>query len=162
MVNTNKRKEPAIYGLYSEPGVYHYIGSTSQNSRTRLWEHIYRARNNHSAPVYQWANAHLALCPHHPAHRKRPLLRRPDDYHTWLGAHHIRLGKLCRGSAAKLWDWRLAVRNRVRNFRCEIRTHWLLGAICCRHHRAFHHGKGARERQQRLSGCQLLDFDVDR
>jgi len=54
MVNMNKHKEPAIYALYSEPGVYCYIGSTSKNSQNRLWEHKYRARNNHSAPVYQW------------------------------------------------------------------------------------------------------------
>jgi len=54
MVNVNKHKQPAIYALYSEDGVYCYIGSTSKNSQNRLWEHKYRARNNHSAPVYQW------------------------------------------------------------------------------------------------------------
>lgn len=54
MVNMNKHKEPAIYALYTEPGVYFYIGSTSKNSLNRLWEHNYRARNNHTAPVYQW------------------------------------------------------------------------------------------------------------
>lgn len=54
MVNMNKHKEPAIYALYTEPGVYYYIGSTSKNSLNRLWEHKYRARNNHTAPVYKW------------------------------------------------------------------------------------------------------------
>lgn len=54
MVNMNKYKNPAIYALYAEEGVYSYIGSTSKNSLNRLWEHNYRARNGHTAPVYEW------------------------------------------------------------------------------------------------------------
>jgi hypothetical protein len=54
MVNMNKYKQPAIYALYVDEGVFCYIGSTSKNSLNRLWEHNYRARNGHSAPVYQW------------------------------------------------------------------------------------------------------------
>ena len=50
----NKYINPAIYALYVEEGVYCYIGSTSKNSLYRLWEHNYRARNGHAAPVYQW------------------------------------------------------------------------------------------------------------
>jgi len=54
MVNMNKHKDPAIYALYVDEGVYCYIGSTSANSTRRYYEHIYRARSGHSAPVYQW------------------------------------------------------------------------------------------------------------
>lgn len=54
MVNMNKHKNPAIYALYVDEGIYCYIGSTSANSTRRFYEHIYRARIGHSAPVYEW------------------------------------------------------------------------------------------------------------
>lgn len=54
MVNMNKYKDPAIYALYVDEGVFCYIGSTSKNSLNRLWEHNYRAKSGHTAPVYQW------------------------------------------------------------------------------------------------------------
>lgn len=54
MVSMNKFKDPAVYALYVDDGVYRYIGSTTGNSQNRLWEHIYRGRNGHDSPVYQW------------------------------------------------------------------------------------------------------------
>lgn len=52
MVNMNKHKDPCIYGLTSDAGVF-YVGTTKTNAQNRLWEHIYRARSGHIAPVYQ-------------------------------------------------------------------------------------------------------------
>lgn len=54
MVNMNKFKDPAIYALYVDDGVYYYVGSTTGNSKNRLWEHIYRGRAGHDSPVYHW------------------------------------------------------------------------------------------------------------
>lgn len=50
----NHHKNPSIYALFVDEGVYCYVGSTSINSANRLWEHIYRARSGHTAPVYSW------------------------------------------------------------------------------------------------------------
>lgn len=54
MPNMNKHIDPCIYALYVDEGQYCYIGSTSKNAQNRLWEHIYRARKGHPAPVYEW------------------------------------------------------------------------------------------------------------
>jgi len=54
MVNMNKLKDPAVYALLAGDGQIRYVGSTSQNATTRLWEHISRARAGHPSPVYQW------------------------------------------------------------------------------------------------------------
>lgn len=43
-----------IYALHAGDGVYRYVGSTSKNSKNRLYEHIYRARSGHPSPVYMW------------------------------------------------------------------------------------------------------------
>lgn len=52
----NKFKKPSIYALTEPDGGFFYVGRTKLNSQNRLWEHIYRARINHSAPVYQKMN----------------------------------------------------------------------------------------------------------
>jgi len=49
----NKFRDPAVYALHAGDHRYFYVGSTSMNSKTRLWEHISRARSGHMAPVYQ-------------------------------------------------------------------------------------------------------------
>lgn len=54
MVNVNNYRNPAIYGLHSGDGRYAYVGSTTKNSKNRLYEHNYRARIGHTAPVYVW------------------------------------------------------------------------------------------------------------
>lgn len=54
MVNMNKHIDPCIYALHIGDGLLHYIGSTSKNPLNRMWEHIYRARSGHTAPVYDW------------------------------------------------------------------------------------------------------------
>lgn len=54
MVNMNKLKRPAIYALHTGDHRYFYVGATCQNSQTRLWEHIHRARSGHTGPVYAW------------------------------------------------------------------------------------------------------------
>lgn len=54
MPNMNKHIDACIYALYVNEGEYCYIGSTSKNAQNRLWEHIYRARKGHLAPVYEW------------------------------------------------------------------------------------------------------------
>lgn len=54
MVNMNKLKRPAIYALHAGDFRMAYVGTTSKNSKNRLWEHIYRARNGHPSPVYEW------------------------------------------------------------------------------------------------------------
>lgn len=54
MVNMNKFKDPAVYGLHAGDGEIRYVGATRGNSKNRLWEHIYRANSGHNAPVYQW------------------------------------------------------------------------------------------------------------
>lgn len=53
MVNMNLYKDPAIYGLTFEGRVF-YVGRTGSNALNRWWQHRYRARTGHSAPVYQW------------------------------------------------------------------------------------------------------------
>ena len=54
MVNMNKFLDPCVYVLHAGDGVIAYVGSTSKNALNRLWEHNYRARSGHSAPVYEW------------------------------------------------------------------------------------------------------------
>jgi hypothetical protein len=54
MVNMNKFRDPAVYALHAGDGVFAYVGTTAMNSKNRLWEHIYRARSGHTAPVYEW------------------------------------------------------------------------------------------------------------
>ena len=54
MVNMNKHIDPCVYVLHSGDGVIAYVGSTSKNALNRLWEHNYRARSGHAAPVYEW------------------------------------------------------------------------------------------------------------
>lgn len=54
VVNVNHRRDPAVYALHSGDHLYAYVGATSKNSQNRLYEHIYRARVGHTAPVYQW------------------------------------------------------------------------------------------------------------
>lgn len=53
MVNMNKYRDPCIYSLVDEAGVPFYIGRTLTNAQNRLWEHNYRAKNGHPAPVYK-------------------------------------------------------------------------------------------------------------
>lgn len=53
MVNMNKYKDPSVYGLCDQNGRVFYVGRTGTNAQNRLWEHIYRARSGHMAPVYQ-------------------------------------------------------------------------------------------------------------
>lgn len=50
----NKLKRPAIYALHAGDFRMAYVGTTSKNSKNRLWEHIYRARKGHPSPVYEW------------------------------------------------------------------------------------------------------------
>jgi hypothetical protein len=54
MVNINHFKDPAVYALHAGDFLFHYVGSTSVNSKNRLYQHISRAQSGHSAPVYQW------------------------------------------------------------------------------------------------------------
>ena len=54
VVNMNKFRDPAVYALHAGDGVVRYVGSTSKNAQNRLWEHIYRARSGHTAPLYCW------------------------------------------------------------------------------------------------------------
>lgn len=56
MVNMNQYKDPCIYALTGEAGVFIYVGRTKTNALNRWWEHRYRARINHPAPVYQEMN----------------------------------------------------------------------------------------------------------
>lgn len=49
----NHHKEPSIYALVAPDGGFFYVGRTTINAQNRLWEHIYRARSGHQAPVYQ-------------------------------------------------------------------------------------------------------------
>lgn len=53
MVNMNKFEEPSVYALVAPGGGLFYVGRTMKNAQNRLWEHIYRARSDHPAPVYQ-------------------------------------------------------------------------------------------------------------
>ena len=48
------KRETVIYALKDSNGNIGYIGSTKVNAKTRYWEHRSRARNMHSAPVYEW------------------------------------------------------------------------------------------------------------
>lgn len=54
MVNQNKLIEASVYVLHAGDEILAYVGSTSKNAPNRLWEHKYRARTGHAAPVYQW------------------------------------------------------------------------------------------------------------
>jgi len=54
VTNVNTLRDPAIYALHAGDHVYRYVGATTKNSQNRLYEHIYRARIGHMAPVYQW------------------------------------------------------------------------------------------------------------
>lgn len=54
MTNMNKHLDPCVYALHGDDGQIAYVGSTSKNATNRRWEHVYRARSGHSAPVYEW------------------------------------------------------------------------------------------------------------
>jgi len=53
----SRAEEPCVYALHGGDGLYAYVGSTSKSAKTRLWEHVSRARAGHSAPVYVWMSA---------------------------------------------------------------------------------------------------------
>jgi len=52
-MNKNSAREPAIYGLFCEGRLF-YIGQTTTNIEERMWQHAYRTRSGHSAPVYEY------------------------------------------------------------------------------------------------------------
>lgn len=52
-MNPRMERRPAVYGLKAGDE-FGYVGSTTVNIRTRLWEHRSRARSGHTAPVYRW------------------------------------------------------------------------------------------------------------
>lgn len=54
MVNVNHRREPAVYALHTGDHRYFYVGATRKNSQNRLYQHVSRALEGHSAPVYVW------------------------------------------------------------------------------------------------------------
>jgi hypothetical protein len=51
-MNKNSIREPAVYGLFHNGRLF-YVGQTSTNTQERMWQHSYRARSGHSAPVYE-------------------------------------------------------------------------------------------------------------
>ena len=53
MANMNHYEDPCIYGLTYDGRVF-YVGYTSINALNRWWQHRYRARSGHSAPVYEY------------------------------------------------------------------------------------------------------------
>ena len=53
-MNYNMERETVIYALVDSEGLIGYVGCTQVNAKTRYWEHRSRARNGHSAPVYEW------------------------------------------------------------------------------------------------------------
>jgi predicted GIY-YIG superfamily endonuclease len=53
-MNNNMERETVIYALVDSDGKIGYVGSTQVNAKTRYWEHRSRARNGHTAPVYEW------------------------------------------------------------------------------------------------------------
>ena len=52
-MNKNMTRLPVVYGLRAGD-FFGYVGMTRVNAKTRLWEHRSRARQGHSAPVYDW------------------------------------------------------------------------------------------------------------
>lgn len=54
MVNMNHFENPAVYALHGGDGRLRYVGSTRVNSTNRMYQHAYRARAGHQAPVYKW------------------------------------------------------------------------------------------------------------
>lgn len=52
----NHHEDPCIYGLTYDGRVF-YVGYTSVNALNRWWQHRYRARSGHSAPVYEYMRA---------------------------------------------------------------------------------------------------------
>jgi hypothetical protein len=52
-MNKNSIREPAVYGLFHDGRLF-YVGQTSVNIEERMWQHSYRARSGHSAPVYEY------------------------------------------------------------------------------------------------------------
>lgn len=52
-MNKNMTRQPSVYGLRAG-GSFGYVGSTRVNLKTRWWEHRSRAKNGHTAPVYDW------------------------------------------------------------------------------------------------------------
>lgn len=54
VVNMNKFRDPCVYALVGPGGEIGYVGSTNTNALNRRWQHIYRARVGHTAPVYEW------------------------------------------------------------------------------------------------------------
>lgn len=60
MTNMNTHKDPCVYGLVDPDGRVFYVGSTKVNALNRWWEHRYRARIGHPAPVYaRWSEIGL-------------------------------------------------------------------------------------------------------
>jgi len=53
-MNPNMQREPVVYGLFDPDGNCGYVGTTRVNTTQRWWEHRYRAKKDHPAPVYQW------------------------------------------------------------------------------------------------------------
>jgi len=53
-MNYNMERETVIYALVDSDGRIGYVGSTQVNAKTRYWEHRSRARQGHTAPVYDW------------------------------------------------------------------------------------------------------------
>lgn len=53
-MNRGEVRERVVYGLTVDGTRFAYVGATSQNTKTRLWEHRSRARSGHAGPVYQW------------------------------------------------------------------------------------------------------------
>jgi hypothetical protein len=52
-MNKNSVRKPVIYGLIHDGGFF-YVGRTRTNLQERFWQHSYRARSGHNAPVYAY------------------------------------------------------------------------------------------------------------
>ena len=55
-MNKNSIREPAVYGLFHDGRLF-YVGYTTTNIQERMWQHGYRVRSGHSAPVYEYIRA---------------------------------------------------------------------------------------------------------
>lgn len=55
-MNKNSIREPAVYGLFHDGRLF-YVGQTSTNIQERMWQHSYRTRSGHSAPLYEHIRA---------------------------------------------------------------------------------------------------------
>jgi len=52
-MNKNSIRRPVIYALWEPDGGPFYVGRTSTNMEERFWQHAYRTRIQHQAPVYK-------------------------------------------------------------------------------------------------------------